>query len=76
MTNNFRIDGVVHMTAEALNVMGTPLSEEQLRHILRHVVLAVSPALTGKSEGQGRFAVGELATVLDTYANTIKRRVS
>ena len=70
----FRLDSAIHMTAEALREIGTPLSEQQLQHILRHLAGVVAPVIKNKDKEIVNKAMGELAEILDTYALTVSRR--
>lgn len=69
-----RVDSAIHMTAEALREIGTPLSEEQIRHILRQLALVIAPVIRDKDKETINEAMSELAMTLDTYALTVSRR--
>jgi UV DNA damage repair endonuclease len=69
-----RIDSAIHMTAEALRKIGTPLSEQQIRHILHQLAYVVAPVIRNKDKEIVNEAVSELAATLDTYAQVVSWR--
>lgn len=69
-----RIDSAIHMTAEALHEIGTPLSEQQIRMILRDLAWVIAPVIRNKDKEIINKAMSELATTLDTYAQVVSRR--
>ena len=70
----FRIESAIHMTAEALREIGTPLSEQQIRHILHQLAYVVAPVIRNKDKEIVNEAMSELSATLDTYAQVVSRR--